>query len=172
MPHNHKPRKRYIPKRIDANAHGLALDRISVLDAEQRLKLNVAVIDAFAAFRAGRGNRGHWLQLADGLNVAEAIAQRGTFRGDQPHAYQAGQATLAEANIRYEHTGSWTLRGPEITALDTALHCHELQLDHISQGELHDAIQAVKRRVAGALAGSPPAGARVCSVGLLGREAA
>ena len=172
MPRSHKPRKRYVPKRVDANAHGLALDRITVLDAEQRVKLNIAVIDALVAFRAGHGHRGHWLQLADALNVAEVVAETGIFDGDQPDAYAAAQAALAEVSLRYEHGGSWTLRGTELTAIDQALQCHEIQLDHISQGELHDAIQTVKRRVAGALAGSPPAGAHVCTAGTLGRGAA
>lgn len=171
MPRSHKPRKRYIPKRVLANALGTALDRVAVLDGDQRLCLNTPLLDAFTAFRAGRGTRDQWLTLADALNVAEAVAAQGLFREDQPDAYTAAQKVLADLSDRHAASGRWTLHGHEITTLDIAVQCHELQLDHISQGELLDAIETVKRRVRGALAGNASPNTRICAPGLLGRPA-
>ena len=169
MPRSHKPRKRYVPKHVDLDTIGLAIGRATVLDAEQRVKLNISVLDALVAFRHGGGNRAHWMNLADAMNVAEAIAQAGIFGDDMPAAYAAAQQVLSDVSDRHEAGGSWTLRGPELTALDQAVQCHELQLDHVSQGELADAITLVKHRVAGALAGNAAPGTRICTAGTLGR---
>lgn len=169
MPRSHKPRKRYVPKRVDLDTIGLAIGRATVLNAEQRVKLNVSVIDALVAFRAGQGSRPHWMNLADAMNVAEAIAQAGIFADDRPDAYAAAQQVLAAVSDRHERGGSWTLRGPELTALDRGVQCHELQLDHVSQGELADAITHVKHRVSGALAGNAAPGTRICTAGTLGQ---
>lgn len=169
MPRSHKPRKRHVPKRVDPDPIGLAIGRATVLNAEQRIKLNVSVLDAILAFRHGEGTRTHWMNLADAMNVAEVLAGAGIFADDRPAAYAAAQQVLADVSDRHEAGGSWTLRGPELTALGQGVQGHELQLDHVSQGELADAITTVKHRISGALAGNAPAGARICTAGSLGR---
>lgn len=170
MPRSHRPRKAYRPRRIDPDPIGLAIGRVTTLDNTQRLALDMPLREALDAFRRGAGSREHWLQLADALNVAEAIAARGLFAEDRPDAYVAAQRVLGDVSDRREAGGSWTLRGPELQALEIGIQCHELQLDACSQGELADAIADVKRRIRGVLAGNAPAGARVCTPGLLGRS--
>lgn len=86
---------------------------------------------------------------------------------------QANKARMRSAEAALQAAGgSWTLYPAEITALDDACFVHQVQLEHRSQGEMADAIALVKRRIAGALAGSPPQGAIVCNPGLLGRPQA
>ena len=169
MPRNHKPRKRYAPKRSLWNPLAAALDRVTLLDAEQRVLLDSPLLGALEAFRTGRGTREHWMSLVDAMNVAESIAQRGIFREDRADAYGAAQAVLADVSDRHAAGRGWTLRGPEITALTLGVRCHELQMDQVSQGEMSDAIESVKRRVQQALAGNASPGARICTAGLLGR---
>ena len=55
---------------------------------------------------------------------------------------------------RHQGGGSWTLRGPEIEALDTALWMHRVQLDHCSLGEFDKARGKVAERTRQALAGN------------------
>ena len=111
-----------------------------------------------------------WADLADCLNVAEALAQA-KLASDHKGTFANAQAALAAVCRRHETTRSWTLYPGEITALDDACFVHQVQLDHCSQGEMADAIALVRRRIAGALAGSAPKGAIVCNPGFLGRPA-
>lgn len=163
-------RRRYRPHPIDTDPVGLAISRATKLSAEQRAPLEQAATHAFAEFRAGRGTAALWADLADCLNVAEALAEV-NLASDHKGTFVAAQAALAAVCSRHERTKSWTLYPAEITALDDACFVHLVQLDHCSQGEMAEAIARVRRRIAGALAGSPPKGAVVCNPGFLGRPA-
>ena len=174
------PRKRQRPihmrrqprqPRIDLDPVGLAISRASLLSAAQRAPLLAASMGAFEAFRAGRGSAELWCGLADAMNVAEALAEA-KVASDHKGTFSAAQAALAAVCARQAAGGSWTLFPAEITALDDACFVHQVQLEHCSQGEMADAIALVKRRIAGALAGSPPQGTIVCNPGLLGRPQA
>lgn len=165
MPRNRQPRKIYRARaaRVDAIQH--AIDRVATLSDEQRAALGGPMQRAFEAFRAGQGNANAWADLADAMNVGEALAELSIAANLNTYFSQA-QAALAAVHARHAGTGSWTLRGPEITALDDAVWAATVQLQHCSQGEMHDAITTVKRRMAAALAGSAAPGTTVC-VGLL-----
>jgi hypothetical protein len=168
MPRSHKPRKRYVPKHVRLDSHLHAMDRVATLLPAQRQDLGGPLQRAFEAFRAGQGNPQHWCDLADGLNVGEVLCelQIGTNLADR---FVQAQQALAAVHARHAQRGSWTLRAAEIAALDDAVWCAGIQLQHCSQGEIADAIGTVKRRTVGALAGNIAAGTTVC-VGLLGRQ--
>ena len=164
------PRKAYRPGRIDADPVGLAMAMAALLTDEQRAPIEQAVVEAFAAFRAGRGTARLWASLADSMNVAEALAQR-RIASDHVDTFARAQEALAAVCARHAAGGSWTLYPAEITALDDAVFVACVQLRHCSQGELADAIHAVQRRIAAALRGDGPRGAHVCNPGLLGAQA-
>lgn len=161
MPRSHKPRKRYIPKRVDPDPLALALHQVSTLTLASRLRLTARGRDAIEEFRTGRATGDTWRRIVDSLNIAEVIAERGLFDGDRPDLYAAAQAAMGALLERRERTGSWTMRGAELTALVDAIACHELQLDAISHGELDSALQEVWRRCSQALAGNAGAGVTV-----------
>lgn len=168
-PSHHRPerrqRKAYRPARIDLDPVGLALSRAAKLTPEQRQQLVGPTAAAFEAFRTGRGTEPLWRSLADAMNVAEALAERG-IASDHVDTFARAQAALAAVWQRHAAGGSWTLRGAEITALDDGAFVHGVQLEHASQGEVADAIAAVKRRMQGVRAGNVPKGAVV--IGSLG----
>lgn len=170
MPRSHRPRKPYRPQPLRTDAHLHAIDRIATLLPDQRQALRGPLLAAFEAFRTGHGSARHWCDLADGMNVGEVLAELRIGSNLAPQ-FQAAQAALAAVHARYQTRRSWTLRAPEISALDDATWAAGVQLEHCTQGELHDAIATVKRRTAGVLAGNVAAGTTVC-VGLLGRDAA
>lgn len=168
MPRNHKPRRRYIPKRIDHDPVGLAMIRTALLTDAERQPLVQRMQDAFAAFRGGAGSWDAWAALADAMNVAEALSRR-QIASDHGGTFEAGQRTLHALHQRHAERRSWTLYPAEITALDDACFVHEVQLRHCSAGELADAVATVQRRVAAALQGNASPRAIVC--GALGAAA-
>ncbi len=164
------PRKAYRPRPVDSNPVELAIANAATVPAHAKASLLDRMREAFAAFRSGRGTAAYWADLADAMNVAEALAELG-IANDHEQTLQAAQRALAAVCQRQERTRSWTLYPGEITALDDATWLHEVQLEHCSQRELRTAIETVQRRVRGALAGSARAGALICNPGHLGRSA-
>jgi len=171
MPRSHKPRKRYVPKRVNFDLVGRAIDCVATLTTEQRASLLGPVRTAFEAFRTGRGSKAAWCDLADAMNVAEALTEA-RLASDHVGTFERAQSALASVHGRAQMRGSYTLYPAEITALDDAVFVHGIQLEHCSQGELQNAIDAVKRRVHAALAGNASPRARICVPGHLGRAAA
>lgn len=170
MPRSHKPRKAYRPGRVDTDPAGLAMARAALLPAEPRRTLYAPVQRALDGLRTAKGGWAAWCGLADAMNVAEQLALRG-IASNLLGEIEAAQAALQALHARHTESGSWTLRAAELKALDDGVFVHRVQLEHCTQGELHDAIQAVQRRVAQALAGNAPRDARMC-VGELGGKAA
>ena len=160
-----QPRKAYRPRFVDADPVGLALTMAAKLLPQQWAEAKAEMQASFDAFRTGCGSNDHWRHLADRLNVAEALAQM-HIAGDHADTFERGQAALAAVHQRAHGAAkSWTLRGPELAALDDALFVHGVQLEHCSQGELQAAIGAVQRRVWQALQGNAGAGVLVLSTG-------
>ena len=113
------------------------------------------------AFREGRGNHTAWAELGARLGVAHELAQAG-IANDHIETLDRGLQALEAVHQRaYGPHPSWTLRGPEIGALDDALWLVSVQLQHCSQGELEHARQRFQRRTEQALAGNGGARVRV-----------
>lgn len=163
-----KPRKRYVPKRVETDPVEAAIAQAGLLSPGQRQELGGPVQRAFERARQGTGGWPAWCELADGLNVAEQLALRGICSDRMPEI-MAGQRALQSLHHRHEERNTWTLRAEEITALQTGVDFHLIQLAHCTQGELRDAIFAVQRRVSQALAGNASPSALVC-VGAIGKK--
>jgi hypothetical protein len=161
MSRNSKPRKAYRPGRLDHDPVSLAMTMAAKLDATQLPGMLDRIQARLDAFRTGAGNSEHWAALADSLNVAEGLAELG-IAGDHRETFERGQQALAAVHGRaHGPRKSWTLRGPELQALDDALFVHSVQLQHCSQGELHKAVATVRRRMQQALKGNAGRGATV-----------
>lgn len=170
MPRSHKPRKRYIPKRVELDTMGAAHARASLVPHAERMALVLPVRAALDRLRRGAGDWGAWCSLADALNVAKRLAQLG-IASDRAGEFDTAQHALGTLHERVQDTRSWTLRGEEIKALADGVELHEVQLEVCTQGELAEAITTVRRCMAQALAGNAPKAARVCVAGALGRSA-
>lgn len=169
MGRNAKPRKAYRPRPVVADPVEHAIARAGLLHRRQRLDLALPTQASLQAMRTGTGRWPEWRNLADALNVAEALSQDG-IASDRLDEIRTAQHALAALHQRVEAGGPWTLRGPELTALQLAVELHGIQLKLASQGEVANAIERVQRRTKGALAGNVGRDTTVC-IGHLGRAA-
>lgn len=163
-----KPRKAYRPHRVDLAPMDLATARASLLLPTQKAQLAGPVRNALGHLRRCVDPWAAWCSLADAMNVAEQLALR-NIASDRLPELHAAQQVLHDVYHRQASRGTWAMRAQELAALDFAVALHLIQLDHCTQGELADSIQAVQRRVAQALAGNAPRDARVC-LGQLGNK--
>lgn len=139
----------------------IAMHRAATLTPDERREVLAPSQAAFDAFRRGMGTDAHWARLVDAINVGLELTRRQIASDHGPTFDAAGQA-LTAAFERHQLSGSWTLRGPEIAALDDALFVHQIQLDHASRGELGAAVTRVINRTKAALQGNAGPGTTVC----------
>ena len=165
MARSQRPRKSYRPRRIDADPVDLAISRAALLTDAQRAALTTPTTTALQRLRTGGFTPADWKDLADAMNVAEALAEL-RIVSDHGDSFAAAQAALANLITTHRTRGRWVARGAELTAIDTAAWLHRIQLAHCTQGELDSAIRRVQRRVRGALAGNVGPGVQV--LGFLG----
>jgi hypothetical protein len=119
---------------------------------ERRAALNPSLA-AMADMGCGRGRGAQWRELADALNLSEALMELQIAPNLRPDV-EAAQAALGELMKRAQLLHRWVLRGPEMTALRTGLWVYRVQLEHCTVGELERAVTTVRNRVAQALAGN------------------
>ena len=150
------------PRPVYANAHELAMESARKLPMHHRAALSDIVNGALAWFRAGRDCASNWATMADALNTAEMLAKMGIASDDASKArIDDAMRVLAAVHERQAERGSWTLRGPELQALDDGLWVARIQLDHCSRGEFERARRKVAERIRQALAGNVPEVAHV-----------
>lgn len=154
-----RARKRF-DKRVIVNPVAVAIELAAKLQPGARADLQRIVADALHAFRSGRDCATHWCTLADALNTAEALARIGIASDpDSRDRIADAQMVLADVHRRHAERGSWTLRGPELQALDDGLWTHRVQLEHCSLGEFERARRETAERIRQARTGNAPAGA-------------
>lgn len=138
----------------------LAVHRASKLSAQQRQELLQPAHAALERLGRGQGSVGVWQQAADVLNIAEALCEL-RIANNLASTIADAQAAIAALMDRVRAGRGWTLRGPELTALREGVWLYGVQLEHCSAGEHLQAIETVRRRIAGALAGNASPRARV-----------
>lgn len=149
-------------RRVILNPVAVAIESAQKLRPEYRSNLQRIVELALQAFRTGRDCDAQWRNMADALNTAEALARIGIASDDDSRErIDAAQRVLADVHQRQAQRGSWTLRGPELQALDDGLWIFRVQLDHCSLGEFERARRDSAERIRQARAGNAPAGAHV-----------
>lgn len=115
----------------------------SKLTPDERHAIHRRTLDAFKAFRAGRGNIAHWRRLVDANNIAQALAHL-QIASDHHDTFAKSEQALADVFLRHQAGGSWTLKAAEIGAIDDAVFVHGIQLQHCSHGELNKAETRVR----------------------------
>jgi hypothetical protein len=152
------------PRPVFLNAVQRAIERAAKLNATDREAIKGIVGAAFESFRKGQGNERLCADLVDALNTGEVLCEVGICSDEASRArICAGLQVLGDVIERHQRIHSWTLRGPEIEALDTALWMHRVQLDHCSLGEFESARGKVAERARQALAGNVGANTKVVS---------
>ncbi|MEY5099131.1 MAG: hypothetical protein RJA36_1850 [Pseudomonadota bacterium] len=154
--------RQHHPRRAAVNAVQIAISRackLSGADVEQQMRI---VQTAVADFCCGRLCAKHWRDLADTVNMAEALAELGIGSGAEAHAWiNAAQQALADVHERHTQRGTWTLYADEIEALHWLRRLHQVQLSSCSYGEFDRAFKRVHERMAQARAGNAAPGTRV-----------
>ena len=102
-------------------------------------------------------------RLAAALDAARAALSAGD--AESKARIDDAMRVLAAVHERQAERGSWTLRGPELQALDDGLWVARVQLEHCSLGEFERARKQVAQRIRHALAGNVPEGAHVVGSG-------
>jgi hypothetical protein len=166
MPRSRKPRKAYRAQGVRVDAHELAMAKATLLRPEQRAELIQPARRAFENLRAGHQPDAAWCNLADAMNVAEALARAGIASDKLGEILQAQQA-LSAVYQRRARVGTLVCTGPELQVLEHAVMLHGIQLRVASQGEVQAAIETVRTRVRQALAGNAPRDALVCVGGVV-----
>jgi len=152
MPASRKPRKRYRQRPVDYDPISLAITAAATLSTTQQLALLTAAEEAFGRFRAGRGSWPLWRELADAMNLAEALSEA-AIGSNHKGTFLEAQHALADLAARQQLTGSWTLHSRELAAIDTALAIYAVQVSACSTREWREAMERVKNTARGALAG-------------------
>jgi hypothetical protein len=144
------------------NAISRAIEGARKLPAESVNSTVAGVEGALLAFRRGEDCLNHWRCLVDALNVAEVLAELNICSlPENIDAIRHGLGTLALLHDQHTLIGSWTMRAPDVAAVDAALTIHAIQLQHCSLTEYERAISTVRRRAQQALAGNAAPGTRV-----------
>lgn len=146
-----------------ANAISKALQRVEVLSEENRralLSIAAAVREAF--LRQLGDPKVQWSNLADVLNVAEALAGLGICSDEASvAAIESGHEVLSRVYLTAAQGGSWTLTAAEIARLDAALEIHRLQLRFCTTGEYDKATFNVREKARQYRNGNAPKGVQV-----------
>lgn len=137
--------------------HQIALRNAALLHPRQRAAYLDPCTEAFDALRAGRAGEEAWSLIAETVHVAEELANAGIV-SDRKAVFAWALGALGAIWRRVQATSCWTLRGPEIAALQEAIDFHRIQLEHCTQGELFQASRRYGERMRQARAGNAPRG--------------
>jgi hypothetical protein len=137
-----------------------AIAGAAVMPADAQRRLVGPGFEALADLRSGRGSVAAWQQLADRLNLAEALCEL-RIANNLADTVQSAHAALAAVIQRAQAGRGWTLFGPEVKALDDALWIYQTQLSLCSLREHQRAEDIARNRISQALAGNASARAVV-----------
>lgn len=155
-----RKRSKYKPKPANVNAIAVAIEGVTKIDPAQVAKLIKCGADALTTLKTQEGDvAAAWRNLADVFNVAEALSDIGILSDEySTELVSCAQAALGAVIGRHKATGSWTLKGSEVAALEGGLWVQRHQLDYASVSEYERARREVINRVRAALAGNAPRG--------------
>lgn len=151
------------------NTFQRAAARSSLLSDQDRADLAAMARQAFdLVLRGGPADgRTGWCQMADILNLAEAMATAPAKHAIAADASSRAKIAAAQDALGTIHArahgpaASWSARAAELDALREAVWLWGVQLEHCTVGELDSATKAVATKVRQALAGNAPRGVRV-----------
>lgn len=154
--------KKRHPRPVYVNAVQRAIESARKLPAADAASLKAIVSQAFDQLKLGIECKDNWRNIADALNIAEALSELGICSDpDSRGMISAGHHVLGVLVDRHNTRGSWAMRADEMQALDDALFLHRAQLDFCSLGEYERANRRVAERTRQALRGNAGPGVQV-----------
>lgn len=166
MAANKRPRKKYAPRAAAVcTPLEIATHRAGKIDPKSRAELVASARAAFDRLKRCERSKEAWQELADVLNISEALCGL-RIAGNLLEMVKLGHAALAAQITRYSQGRGWALYGHEVASIDDAIWVYGVQVEHCSAGEALEAVSLVKRRCLAAQAGNGGPGCIVHAVDL------
>jgi hypothetical protein len=138
-----RKRSKYRPKGVlpDPLSYVIGgLKRVASISAGTDLRIKNHL--ALESIRSGQGTRQDIDILIGALNITEALATM-KIGQDWEVEIRASQDALFAVGSRGAETGKFTLRGPELNALNLGMEIHDAQLEACTVAELEKAMDIV-----------------------------
>jgi hypothetical protein len=117
------------------------------LREDQTTDLGVARWLAFENLRSGTASEESWECVALALNVAVVMAEMGIGAEHEEDIVLALNG-IFRAKQRFDKGGSYRLDGDALRDVEHALLVHDSQMDLAKRGEVCDAMETIRKRVA------------------------
>lgn len=124
-------------KRAEEN-HNLNDEQISQISICTRLALQQML------FGDSTGN--DWGQIAGAINTALMLSEQG-YGSEHEHLFIRAQEALTKSYERGMRTNAWRFDGEGIEDIKNAIEIHETQCDHVTIGDIREALDEVARRI-------------------------
>ena len=139
-----RKRSKYRPKGVIRDTMTWVKAGLKKLDdVSAGTTLKIRNYDAMNNLRTGTAERRDIDAIIDAMNVAEALAKRGTGGDWAPEIRIAQDHLLALARRGVENGMRFIVRGEELKALNLGMEIHDAQLDAVTVRELELAMQDV-----------------------------
>lgn len=133
-----RKRSAYRPKVVMLNTMERATWHASMVSEQGRTDILAEIEDAYIVLREGRLHKDTWNCLANGMNIAEALASDGIGPNLLPEIMRAHYA-LRQIARRIAETGSSTVYGLELALVREGIDMLNAQLQQTTNGELRKA---------------------------------
>lgn len=142
-----KPRnKRYVPKGSCSNPLGIFAG-MGGQHADHLRRIQTLNHLAMADLAQGRGTREQWNRIVGAVNIANVMCDQGIGDEFRQVTIAARDALLALGKRAVKNDDRFTCTGPELTAINAALDCHDAQLENVRALDVDRAAIEVERRV-------------------------
>ena len=111
---------------------------------DQYLKIRAEMHSSMAVMVSGKGTAADIKSLFNVSNMAQSICHVTGLGDDYKDVLDAGHAALESLGFRAAKTGSFTMTGPEITAVNAMLEIHEAQLAKVTVTDLDKACLVIR----------------------------
>lgn len=142
-------RKKYKPKgvRLDVMAW-VKSGMIPVAKVPHAgITLKIKNHDALANLTQGRGTRDDVDIIIAAMNVAEALALRGTGKDWHSEIRDAQESILQMARRGLKHVDKFLFTGPEMQAVNLAMDVHDAQLEGATVLQMEQALKMVENEI-------------------------
>lgn len=150
-------RRKSNPRRtVGINTVEVAMSRAAKLSFAEQSNIMGIVNMCFDEMRKGTWRAPEWNTLADTLNLAAALASPGfNLLNDHIGKFHEAMEALGAVAERVNANKAWTCYAAELKTMETAIEFFCYQVQFVSHAEYFRAIEYARRKVAGAVSGSP-----------------
>jgi hypothetical protein len=142
-----KPRnKRYVPKGTSNNVLSI-FGGMGSMNADHLRRIQITNHAAMVEMAQGRGTREQWNRIVGAVNIANVMCEQGIGNEFRAITIAARDALLAAGKRAVKNDERFVFTGPELTAINEALSCHDAQLENVRAIDIDRAAIEVERRV-------------------------